>query len=151
MNESVLGERSKPTWLTYYGLYLWIAVLLSIATMYRFAGESSAIGGGVMVARAGLFSFAIYSLRHWEAGWVRKLHFWMNGGVAILGLLYLTPFAVVLPSIFHFIFAAVSVPIYTVIPYQSLLATSPLLASALRFVMLAIAAYWTVCWRKSIP
>jgi len=119
--------------------------------MYRFAGESSAIGGGVMVARAGVFSFAIYSLRHWEAGWVRKFHFRMNAGVAVLGLLFLTPLAMVLPSIVYFIFSAISVPIYTVIPDQSLLATSPLVASALRFVMLVLAAYWSVCWQKSIP
>jgi len=144
-------ERRKPTWLPYYSLYIWGAVLLSIVTLYKYAGELGTINGPGMIARLGLFSYAAYSLRHRQTSRVRKFHMTINALVAFLGFVLMTPLATYMASIYYLIFPAISVPIFVIIPDDSQFATSALLVTAIRLILIAIAAYWLVCWYRFVP
>jgi hypothetical protein len=144
-------ERRKPIWLPYYSLYVWAAVLLSIVTVYKYAGELGTVNGPGMIARLGLFSYAAYSLRHWHTSRVRKFHMTINALVAFLGFVLMTPLATLVADISYFILPAVSVPIFVIIPDDSQFATSASLVTAIRLILIAIAAYWFVCWHRFVP
>ena len=151
MNQPDLIERRKPTWLPYYSLYIWTAVLLSIVTVYKYAGDLGTMNGPGMIARLGLFSYAAYSLRHWNTSRVRKFHMTINALVAFLGFVLMTPLATHVADISYLILPAVSVPIFVIIPDDSQFATSALLVTAIRLILVGIAASWFVCWYRFVP
>jgi len=144
-------ERPKPTWLTLYGFYLGGALLLSALAMVRFAGEEGLFAGAAMIPTAGFYSFAVYSLLHWQVGWARKFNLSINAAIAILGLVYMTPLGGQLPSIVYVIYSFIVVPVFAAISAESLQTASPVMVSAIGLVFVSIAAYWSVCWWKFAP
>ena len=149
MTDSTLSDRAKPRWLPLYSFYLWFAVLASAVAIVRYGADAGGFGVvGIMLVRLGFFLFAIYSVRHIYDVWVRFFHLLFNACVVILSLVYLTPFGQLLPRLFGDVAFVISVPIYAMVPDETLFATSPLLFMLVGLVFVLISAIWFVCWNR---
>lgn len=151
MNKPAHVVRAKPAWLTLYGYYLWAALILSLAEIIRYVPSNGLGRALTTLPQAVFFGFAVYSLWHWKVSWARKFHLGYNGAVVFMGITVMTPVGAFMPYVFYIFLTVISAPLHVLVPDDLLQTESSWLNGVIGVAMLAVAAYWFLCWAKFTP